>query len=202
VSLPSCATALKIFLRDCFFIDLVWTGLVVRVENPLDAPVGFGHIVSSIGLEIYRNTEFMIWSWGSAVCEALNVWDNKFVYTILPAMLVNSKPLFAALNDEITRLIGWDLSVCESGVGAEVIAGTVKVWLRGKLSGVPVPRRYRAEAEMHCTGPESPNKPSANGHAARAVRPFALTLALGPRCGTGAMHFSGAVPARYQSAFH
>lgn len=157
MSLPSCATALKKFMRDCFFIDLVWTGLVVRVENPLDAPVGFGHIVSSIGLEIYRNTEFMIWSWGSAVCEALNVWDNKFVYTILPAMLVNSKPLFAALNDEITRLIGWDLSVCESGVGAEVIAGTVKVWLRGTLSGVPVPRRYRAEAEMHCTGPEAPN---------------------------------------------
>ena len=71
------------------------------------------------GVEIYRNTEFMVWSWASAVAEALNIWDNKFVYCLLPALFVNMKPVFEQINAEITRLIGWDLGICEKGVGAE-----------------------------------------------------------------------------------
>ena len=70
------------------------------------------------GVEFYRNTEFFVWSWSSAVAEALNIWDQKFVHVVLPALFVHLKHLFQAMNEEITKLIGWDLRVCEEGVAA------------------------------------------------------------------------------------
>ena len=69
------------------------------------------------GAEIFRNSEFVTWSWCSAVAESLNVWDYKFLYCLLPALLMQMKPVFKRINDAIAQLIGWDLRVCEGGVG-------------------------------------------------------------------------------------
>jgi hypothetical protein len=92
------------------------------------------------GIEIYRNTEFLVWSWASAVCDAVDVWDQKFVFTILPAVLVQHKPVFNQLNAAITKLIGWDLGVCEKGVGPNVGFSDelFTVCSRAKLAGKPL----------------------------------------------------------------
>lgn len=70
------------------------------------------------GAEFYRNNEFLVWSWCAATSEALNIWDFKFIYCMIPAMLCQLKPVLKSINEEIARLIGWDMTVCQSGRGA------------------------------------------------------------------------------------
>ena len=72
------------------------------------------------GAEIYNNSEFVIWSWCSAVAEALNIWDYKFLYCLIPSMVMHVKSVFKQINDAVTELIGWDLGICEIGYGPEL----------------------------------------------------------------------------------
>lgn len=93
------------------------------------------------GVEVYRNTEFLIWTWSSAVADCLNVWDSRFVYALLPAMFMTVRDVFVKANDEITRLIGWDLLQCEIGIAptkgfyGEDFAGSCS---RSRIQGRPL----------------------------------------------------------------
>ena len=70
------------------------------------------------GAEFYRNSEFLVWSWCAATSEATNIWDFKFVYTMLPSLLCHVKSVFSKVNEAVAKLVGWDFGVCQSGRGA------------------------------------------------------------------------------------
>jgi hypothetical protein len=55
-------------------------------------------------------------------------------------MFANVKHLFNKINDEITKVIGWDLEVCERGVGPThgFYGEPLTTGSRGRLAGKPL----------------------------------------------------------------
>ena len=65
------------------------------------------------GAEVHRNIEYHFWTYMSVVASG-NIWDIKFPLTAVDARSVRDKEAFRVVNAEITRYIGWSLTILQS----------------------------------------------------------------------------------------
>ena len=68
------------------------------------------------GVEVYRDTEANMWSWGCGLTNQ-NTVESKFFMTFLWQTQIFDHDLRLAANIEICKFIDWSLKICEEGVG-------------------------------------------------------------------------------------
>ncbi|CAK9000506.1 unnamed protein product, partial [Durusdinium trenchii] len=66
------------------------------------------------GAEFYNNTEFVVWSVGSALSEG-HVWDIKFPIACVPHEAMVDPNVKNAVNQLIAQVVGWSLRQAARG---------------------------------------------------------------------------------------
>ena len=70
------------------------------------------------GVEIFRDAEANIWSWGSAL-SSQNSADTKFCLGFVWEVAMPNKRVRFEVNQEFCKFIDWCLNICESGLGPQ-----------------------------------------------------------------------------------
>lgn len=69
-------------------------------------------MIHSDGGDIYRNTEYSIWSWASVLCDEINTFDTRF----LIACVDEEQKVKDVTDAELVRYVLWNIEVMQSGV--------------------------------------------------------------------------------------
>jgi hypothetical protein len=93
------------------------------------------------GVEVYRDVESNIWSWGSAMTSQNSV-ETKFLLGHVWEFSMPNKDVRKRVNQEFCKYIDWCLRVCESGMGPT--HGFYGEILESKLAGKELFGGWRA----------------------------------------------------------
>lgn len=66
------------------------------------------------GAEVYADTEFYFWSWGSMLAHG-SCFDTRFPIAAVPYVAIRTAAVKQAVSDEIARFIAWSLDILERG---------------------------------------------------------------------------------------
>ena len=71
-------------------------------------------ILHTDGVEVYSNSEYVVWSIGSALCSA-HPYDQKFPLVIIPHAAMTTETVKVNVHRTIARVIMWSLEHAASG---------------------------------------------------------------------------------------
>ena len=84
----------------------------LRTQDAKDKMVPLSFHVD--GAEVYADTEFYVWSWGSMLTHG-SCYDTKFPIAAVPYVAIRSLAVRKAVFDEIARFIAWSVGILEQG---------------------------------------------------------------------------------------
>lgn len=98
-------------------------------------------ILHEDGAEFYSNSEFVVFSMGSGLCDGVHVWDGKFPLLCIAYSSMYDNEVRKQVHRIVSQVIAWSLDCCTSGVfpshgpWGEELTGERRNWSGEEVAG-------------------------------------------------------------------